>query len=290
MSAPSTRPLDVTLRTMRPADIAGGLRLCRSAGWNQLARDWELFLAMAPDGACVAEAGGQVVGTATTMPYGAVFGWIAMVLVDEAFRGRGIGTRLLDEALVRLADVPLARLDATPAGYPIYLKRGFVEEYRLQRMQVTAPAGLPPPPESIQPMTPADLPEVAAMDEAAFGVNRAAVLAWMLEGAPEYAWVARKSGRAVGFVTGRHGHAFAHLGAIVASDAAVARQLAEACLRPHAGRPFVLDATPHSPAWRQALEVLGFEALRPLIRMTRGTAPIPGDPSTLFAALGPDLG
>lgn len=290
MSASSTGPLDVTLRTMRPADIAEGLRLCRSAGWNQLARDWALFLAMAPEGACVAEAGGRVVGTVATMPYGTQFGWIAMVLVDEAFRGRGVGTRLLDQSLSMLAGLPLARLDATPAGYPIYLTRGFVEEYHLQRMQVTAPAGLAPPPGSIQPMTPADLPEVEALDEAAFGANRAAVLAWMLEGAPEYAWVARSGGRAVGFVTGRHGYAFEHLGAIVAADPAVARQLAEACLAPHAGRAFVLDATPHSPAWLQALESLGFKALRPLIRMTRGTSPIPGDPSTLFAVLGPDLG
>jgi ribosomal protein S18 acetylase RimI-like enzyme len=290
MSASTGGPLDVTLRTMQPADIADGLRLCRSAGWNQLARDWELFLATAPDGACVAETGGRVVGTATTMPYGGLVGWIAMVLVDEAFRGRGIGTRLLDEALVRLADVSLARLDATPAGHPIYLTRGFVEEYRLQRMQATAPAGLAPPPESIQPMTPADLPEVAALDEAAFGANRAAVLAWVLEGAPEYAWVARSRGRLVGFVTGRHGYAFEHLGAIVAAEAGVARQLAEACLGPHPGRPFVVDATPHSPAWLQALESLGFRTLRPLIRMTRGTAPIPGDPSRLFAVVGPDLG
>jgi ribosomal protein S18 acetylase RimI-like enzyme len=290
MSASSTGPLDVTLRTMQPADIAEGLRLCRSAGWNQLARDWELFLTMAPDGACVAETGGRVIGTAATMPYGALFGWIAMVLVDEAFRGRGIGTQLLDEALVRLAHIPLARLDATPAGYPIYLKRGFVEEYRLQRMQATAPAEFVPPPGSIRPMTSADLPEVTALDEAAFGANRAAVLSWMLEGAPEYAWVARSGGRAVGFVMGRHGYTFDHLGAIVAADAAVARQLAEACLRPDAGRPFVLDATPHSPAWLQALESLGFKALRPLIRMTRGSSPIPGDRSTLFAVLGPDLG
>jgi ribosomal protein S18 acetylase RimI-like enzyme len=281
---------DITLRPMRPADIADGLRLCRQAGWNQLARDWELFLASAPGGAHAAVADGRVVGTVATMPYGARFGWVAMVLVDEAFRGRGIGTRLLDQAIVTLAGLPLARLDATPAGFPIYLTRGFVEEYRLQRMQVTAPAGLSAPPESIQPMTRADLPEVAALDEAAFGAPRGAVLEWMLDGAPEYAWVARSGGRAVGLVTGRHGYNFEHLGPIVAPDASTARLLAEACLAPHAGRAFVLDATPHSPAWRQALESLGFQPLRPLIRMTRGTAPIPGDPSTLFAVLGPDLG
>ena len=44
----------ISFRTMRPEDIAAGLSLCRLAGWNQLERDWKLFLQLNPKGCQVA--------------------------------------------------------------------------------------------------------------------------------------------------------------------------------------------------------------------------------------------
>ena len=38
----------ITFRQMESADIPAGLSLCRAAGWNQLSRDWELFLRLSP--------------------------------------------------------------------------------------------------------------------------------------------------------------------------------------------------------------------------------------------------
>ena len=118
MRSARENPHAVALRSMRATDIDAGLRLCRVSGWNQVRRDWEQFLALSPDGCCVAEHEGHVVGTVATVRYGTRFGWIGMVLVDPAVRGRGIGTRLLDHALALLSDMPLVRLDATPAGTP----------------------------------------------------------------------------------------------------------------------------------------------------------------------------
>ena len=52
------------IRNMQVSDIPAGLSLCRSAKWNQLARDWEVFITLAPDGnsVCVNERG-DVLGT-----------------------------------------------------------------------------------------------------------------------------------------------------------------------------------------------------------------------------------
>ena len=283
-------PFEVALRPMRASDIDAGLRLCRASGWNQVARDWQQFLALAPDGASVAELDGRVVGTVATVRYGMRFGWIGMVLVDPAERGRGIGTRLLEQGLTLLADMPLVRLDATPAGHGIYLKRGFAEECRLHRFQATVPEGLTAPPASIRAMTQADLPEVVALDEEIFGANRAAMLHWLWNGAPGYAWIARDDARLAGYAFGRHGHAFEHLGPVVAGDARTARELATACLRSHAGRAFIVDAPLDAPAWVRALEALGFREQRLLIRMAHGRGSIPGDRSRQFASLGPEFG
>ena len=125
-----------------------------------------------------------------TVRYGTRFGWIGMVLVDPAVRGRGIGTRLLDHALALLSDMPLVRLDATSAGHPLYLTRGFAEEGQINRLQGFAPALAQPVPEGVRPMSEQDIADVSALDELVFGANRAAMLRWMWQGAREYAWVA----------------------------------------------------------------------------------------------------
>ena len=99
----------VDFREMGPADIEAGLRLCRASHWNQVRRDWEVFLQLSPHRCLVAVKDAQVVGTAATMRYEGRFAWVAMVLVDPDARGRGIGTRLVREALALLTDVPCIR-------------------------------------------------------------------------------------------------------------------------------------------------------------------------------------
>ena len=104
-------------RKMEWSDIPAGLSLCRSAGWNQLSRDWEIFLTLNPQGNKVCVNGdGKVVGSVATIRYGQDLAWIGMVLVDPIHRQQGIGRRLLEEAGQILKDENCVKLDATPAG------------------------------------------------------------------------------------------------------------------------------------------------------------------------------
>lgn len=278
----------LTTSTLRPEHIPDGLRLCRAAGWNQTARDWARFLDAAPDGARVAMVDGRVVGTAATMRYRDAFAWIGMVLVDPAARGQGIGTTLFDEALGLLSDIPVARLDATPAGYPLYLKRGFVEEYRVHRMTNMSATTGEAVTEGIRAIRPDDFTRMLALDVTAFGAARESMLRWLRDGAPSMAWVADDGTGVRGFVLGRHGHAFDHVGPVIAEDVDTAAALAAAALAA-TSRPVVLDATPHVPEWRERLRSLGFVEQRELIRMARGTPP-PATPDRQFAILGPEFG
>jgi GNAT superfamily N-acetyltransferase len=284
---------------MTAADIPAGLRLCRASGWNQLAIDWERFLAMSPSGCRVAlDHEGDVVGTVATVRYGRAFAWIAMVLVDPGHRRAGIGTRLLKEALHLVADVPAIRLDATPAGSRVYEPAGFREEYHLQRMQ--RPAATPyvvsgfsrtttgSNRTNVRLMTDGDLDDVFAWDKHVFGADRSSLLHSFRRQAPTYAWIAGERD-IEGYTFGRSGHAFEHLGPVIARSEDAARQLVGACLEAHHGRPFIIDVVMNS-TWITWLESIGFGVQRPFIRMFRGDPPRDERPQHAFAIAGPEFG
>ena len=131
---------------------------------------------------------------------------------------------------------------------------GFHEEYRLQRMQrdlqpvnpsFIADALSGPP---VRPMTEGDLDQVAAQDLEAFGADRRTLLESFRSGAPEYAWVTGDD-TIDGYLLGRHGHAFDHLGPLVARDERTARRLVARCVSAHPDRPFILDAPSSHAEW-----------------------------------------
>jgi GNAT superfamily N-acetyltransferase len=291
---------EIFFRTMQRPDIEAGLRLCRIARWNQTSRDWEMFLKLSPAGCLVALKDELVIGTVTTVRYEDRFSWIGMVLVDPAERGQGIGTRLVSEALDVLKDIPSIKLDATPAGCEVYRKLDFVDEYRLSRMEKVAPGGgLMQPDNPARPMTREDLPAIAILDRQVFGAERRVILEWMFDGAPEYAWVIEREGQEgqggqgrqiAGYIFGRHGFNFEHLGPVVAHDQQTARRLVAACVSRRDGRKFILDASHYEPDWRVWLASIGFREQRPFIRMFYRDNPYPGLPAKQFGILGPEFG
>ena len=279
---------------MTAADIPAGLRLCRLAGWNQLAADWALLLHLSADACLVADEGDNVVGTATAVRYDSRLAWIGMILVDPAVRGRGIGTRLLREVLRAVEGMPLVGLDATPAGKPLYRKFGFVCQGPLVRLEATtikvAPAA------AVRTMTTSDLASLVSYDTEIFGADRRALLEWSRAHAPEYA-LASGEDELSGYCLGRHGARFEHLGPVVARSADIARELAAAAFRLHPDKPFVIDIALDDAAWTKWLAGAGFREQRPFTRMLRGNIaksgvgrPDTGNALRQFAIFGPEFG
>jgi GNAT superfamily N-acetyltransferase len=284
-------PADIEFRPMGRGDVAIGLELCRLAGWDQVRRDWDWFVSPENAHASMAQTKtGDVVGTVATVRYGTQFGWIGMLLVHPEAQGRGVGAVLLGHATAELSDVSSIRLDATPAGHFLYRKHGFVDESPLKRMEAVPNVAEQSTDTGAEPLSRAALADVCALDREVFGAPRADLLEWMLEGAPEYGFLIRGDGRVRGYLLGRHGHAFEHLGPIVADDAHLAVQLTRTCLARHAGRPFVIDSASEAPEWRQFLDEAGFREQRPYIRMFRGGRRMLGIQREEFAILGPEFG
>jgi GNAT superfamily N-acetyltransferase len=277
---------------MVAGDIPAGLSLCRSAGWNQTRRDWELFLQLSPRECRVAvDDHGEVVGTVATVRYDDHFSWIGMVLVDPSMQRQGIGIQLLRESLWILSEEDTVKLDATPAGRTIYLQLDFEDEYRLSRMQLSSGgASRELPHSSAYLIQRPDIPAILEKDHKVFGADRRRVLEWLFEGGKQFAFQIERDGNIQGYCFGRTGQDFVEIGPIISDRLDDAIALVSSALQNAKGSSVVIDVPHHSPEWIQWLTSAGFEEQRPLIRMFRGTNKHPGLPEKQFAIVGPELG
>jgi len=277
-------------RTMEWEDIPFGLSLCRSAGWNQVARDWELFLALNKNGCRVCiDQESRITGTVTTLNYGDRFGWIGMLLVERSQQRKGIGQQLLKVAFEILRSLQTTKLDATPAGRNVYLKFGFVDEYPLTRLHAKVPLNTEWPPSTARPINADDMPRVTMLDEMVFGATRTLILEWMLAGAADLAFLVEENNELQGYCFGRRGFNFTHIGPVIARDAQAAENLMRAVLGNCKGESVILDVLHHTPAWQSWLSQAGFAVQRSFTRMYRGTNAWPGVPEQQFATLGPEF-
>jgi GNAT superfamily N-acetyltransferase len=274
---------------MTPADIAAGMRLKDIAGWNQTGTDWERFLRTSPEGCFVAEVDGKVVGTATTIVYGGRLAWIGMVLVDPDYRGRGIGTELLERTVEYLdaRRVPTMKLDATPQGKSIYARLGFVAEYEIERWELCRPSGSATAPAASAAV---ELEEILRVDRDIFGADRSELLRSLDREAPAFTLATHVPGRLTGYALGRRGSRADQLGPWMARDEASARELLEEFLRRSGRETVFVDCLRENPFARRVLCQHGFQFTRPLTRMYRGPNTHPGRPELLCAALGPEFG
>src|ERR1043166_7044084 len=113
-----------------------GLVLSAEAHWNQNEADWRFFL---NEGTVfgIRDGDGRLIATAALLPYGGGNAWISMVLVTQAWRRRGLATKLVDSCLRRAAAQGLtAWLDATPAGAAVYGPLGFWPVLELRRLRL----------------------------------------------------------------------------------------------------------------------------------------------------------
>jgi GNAT superfamily N-acetyltransferase len=276
-----------TLRAMTANDMAGGLRLCRASGWNQLEPDWRLFLESPGSGAVVIERAGNIVGTAAYMRYDAL-AWIAMMLVDPAERRAGLGRQLLAEAISALADAPCIGLDATPAGEPLYRRSGFIADHGLIRTKATVDSTrLPARVGAARPMLQSDLPTVCRQDRRVFGADRSHLLEALLARAPECAWVAADAQAVKGYTFGRAGRLYHQLGPIMAADAITARDLVTNCLAQFHGREFAIDVPAIGKEWLDFLRSAGFAEERRFVRMFLDGHVHLGSPAWRYAICGP---
>lgn len=266
--------------------------LVRDAGWNQIAADWQIFLELGAVHA-VRTSKGRVVATAATLPHDGRFVWISMVLVDPAYRRRGLATRLLRRCIDDISFAGLvAVLDATPDGREVYRALGFEDSWTYHRLILRERGHLPATGVAdiaVRPIDDAIWSKLCAYDAAGFGANRDAMLTCLRGRLPQAELYAERDGRPCGFLLGRDGRLAAHLGPLIAEDDDIAQALLQRALHSLTA-PVFIDLADAKEKTREMLESLGFATIRPFTRMLLRRRERFDDAQRTFAVVGPEFG
>lgn len=282
----------VLIRELLPKDIESAMRLVLAEGWNQTEKDWQLLISNPLNYCIVAEVEGKVVGTATAINYSNRIAWIGMVLVNKEYRGRGISKILLSAIFDELKSCKSIKLDATPAGQPVYEKLGFENEYSISRLVNTSFESSHFPDFKLNPLRilEEDLPSIIEFDKLSFGSDRTQLIESLVEDYPDKSWVLKRETKIVGFALGRKGNKYHQVGPISAQTSNDAKLLIVHVLKDLFGQPIVIDILDDKQELAEWLTTAGFVRQRYFTRMYLKNNPFPGEKSLQYLIGGPEFG
>ncbi|MFW9993892.1 MAG: GNAT family N-acetyltransferase [Candidatus Odinarchaeota archaeon] len=112
--------------------------------WNMSTHPLSNLIDISEGGAFVARHKDRNIGQVFAFPYNEEIGWIAFLVVDPAYRKRGIGRALMDEAINFLSQKGMKSIGlyATIDGAPLYQKMGFVKNLTSWRFMSEGPKSL----------------------------------------------------------------------------------------------------------------------------------------------------
>jgi GNAT superfamily N-acetyltransferase len=269
------------VRALTTADLPACLDLAASRDWPREEVKWRLGLD-AGSALGVDDPGGGLAGSVTVSRYEPGLAVIGLLVVSARHGRRGLGRRLMEHALCA-ADGRVTYLFATPEGRPLYESMGFRVQDHVTRHLGTyraGPAAAGPGHVLVRPAVPADQAEVRALDQAAFGADRATVLGRL-------AGLAGQSVVADGRGIAGHGSAWLSLGTrfigpVVARDDATARRLIET-LAAAADGPVRIDVPARFAGMSAWLAGRGLRPASANPLMSYQGRPLPGARDQLYA-------
>src|SRR5690606_656496 len=204
----------------------------------------------------------------------------------------GIGQMLMKSILNELKDFPCIKLDATPAGFPVYAKLGFAKEYSIYMMIRLPLNKLYQEYEkfNIKAAQPEHLQPLADFDKAIFGVERQTVLQYLYTQSPATALILEKKDIIKGYIMGRPGTNYYQLGPLIAESTEASIALLSNALSALEGIPVVVDILTDKKDLIGWLNTQGFNPQRELIRMYYRKNLIQGNVRQQFLISGPELG
>ena len=288
MSVDRRRPAGFPpIRRLGPADLKRCVALSLDRGWSAERAKWSLLLAASEVFGVEAPDGGGLAGAVVLTRWGPDLASVGMMLVAARYGRRGLGRALMEHLLAAAGEGAAVTLFATDMGRPLYEKLGFVPVRRnvsfLGTFRRDTP-GRTDAPGLVRPAGRADMPAILALDRAAFGADRGAILG-RLPGFADRMVVIEHVGGIAGYAAAWRNHVTSTvIGPLVAPDAgAAARLIAELAAR--ARTPVRLDLDPDRPELPGWARAHGLEPVSRTVVMAHGDVGRRGTPERLFTPI-----
>jgi len=252
-------------------------------------RELRIIRKLQPAGAFLAYQRETPAGLVVSLMY-PDFTYVGPLGVHPDFQRLGIGFALMEHVLEWLDEqgVTLAALDASVVGQPIYKKLGFVpcDQVNIFQRQSGRPAFQPP--SEVQHFSHQNLDLVTATDKQAFGTDRSRLLGALLSEYPKRAFLVKDvQGNVNGYLIAQE----KSIGPWVSQTKANAELLLKAALSlSFINRPLTVIVPGENTDATELLQHYGFEKVRILRNMVRGSKKPAGQRENVYGQTSPSLG
>lgn len=218
--------------------------------------------------------------------------WIGNVAVEPSRRGHGLGALLVAAALARAKErgCETVGLYSVLPAVTLYARAGFREVADVASFAGTARPG--PLPKGVRPLTAELLREAAKLDAAAFGDDRARMLATLVDAYPETSFALAPEGRLRGFVIVKASPRGSEIGPLVTRgrDPEALATLYDAAIAAAPAGDLECGAHRANAAALEALAARGFRERFPAREMRWGATRARGDAAAVGAVAGMEKG
>ncbi|GAE36443.1 GNAT family N-acetyltransferase [Halalkalibacter akibai] len=265
-------------------DVPGLIELSASVGWDYDEKEIGTVLSSGKIfGHKNAE--GKIVSSAAIILYDKSIASIGMVIVNEDFRGMGLGKKATRKCIESVSKETTIMLIATEEGRPLYEKMGFhTVDYVHKSLCDNYIIGTKPMIDSdiaIEEFNEVDMDELLKLDEGAFGDKRTQFLMNRIKQSEKCLVVKDNNGTIVGYGLSIPGPINLILGPIVAPDFQIASVLIDKLSSNHQGK-LRIDVPSGNDDFMRFLEESGFVNVSQPPIMVTNSVNMPFRNNTLF--------
>jgi predicted N-acetyltransferase YhbS len=273
------------IRRLGPSDLRRCVALALDRGWSAERAKWSLLLAASEVFGVDAPDGHGLAGAVVLTRWGQDLASVGMMLVATRYGRRGLGRALMEHLLAAAGEAAVVTLFATDMGRPLYEQLGFVPvrrnisflgRFRGERSQEG--------PGLIRLAGRSDMPAILAVDQAAFGADRSAIVSRLPDFADRIAVL--ENGHGIdGYGAAWRNHVTSTVvGPLVAPDPAAATRLITE-LAARVRTPLRLDLDPDRPELPGWAHTHGLEPVSRTLVMAHGDLAPRGTPERLFTPI-----
>jgi GNAT superfamily N-acetyltransferase len=274
--------MDISIRILAPddLDIADGIVTSAFGLTGSRTREIRRYFSLKPNRWILATYRDQPAGVVGATNYG-LFIYLGMMTVHQKFQRRGIGQAMLQHMLdwAEVKGIPYLRLDASEAGFPLYLRFGFEVLDQALMFQLADYSPSSNFPQQVQPLRFQDIQALTDFDTPIFGANRAGLFQALLTDFPDRGFaVYDASGDMAGYLFAQT----RRLGPWAARSPQAAESLLQAALTlTYKGVPLAIAPGTNTAA-SDLLERYGFHHVFTNRHMQRGRSDIPGERTAIY--------